>query len=107
MCKKNLKECMDHGHCPLGEFKCPDGTCTVDTKFCRCPSKSPFKCFDGTCKKSLKECKGQGPTAIPVVPCPAGTIMCADGTCKKNLEECMNHGHCPLGEFKCPDGTCT
>ena len=103
-CRKKLADCPDE-ECPVNlPFKCNNGFCMSDEKFCDkdngCPFNLPIKCSDGSCAANETSC--------PAKPeCPTGYKLCPDGSCLGNSVVCPAATGCPIDTpFRCANGEC-
>ena len=103
-CRKKLADCPDE-KCPVHlPFKCNNGLCMSDEKYCdkdnACPFNLPIKCSDGSCVVDESSC--------PAKPeCPTGSKLCPDGSCLSNNVVCPAVTGCPVDTpFRCANGEC-
>ena len=105
-CYSSRKNCSMFMGCPGSRVLCDDGSCAKTGNDCpslKCPIHLPYKCSDGFCVSNLKFCDNNA------TGCPYNKpLKCADGTCITNLNQCANNNTvvCPIGEVNCSDGSC-
>ena len=126
ICTDNLDNCNLIRECPIGYVKCSNGDCKIMSSLCEdssCPSNLPYKCPEGVCVHDEKYCDAENG-------CPYNAqLKCEDGTCVENLNLCeyinstdlcpdgsrksKQNNICPLSngcpqnkKLKCADGTC-
>ena len=132
-CAESINKCIVDRQCPIGYVKCPNGDCKIMASLCEdklCPPNTPYRCPEGVCVNDEKYCdnKENGcPYNMPIK-CKDGNCvknsesckkpegdddeekdpnLCLDGSLKKDLEECPLQNGCPKDKsLKCADGTC-